>query len=64
MKIIKNEYETICDVKGCDRYAEYRLIMDVGEQSQVCICLKCLGEFYREASEKLTEKEKRNAKKR
>lgn len=64
MKIVKNEYETVCDVVGCDKYAEYRLIMDVGEEAQVCICSDCLREFYSEASEKLTVKEKKNAKKR
>ena len=49
MKIVKNEYETICDVKGCTRMAEYRLIMDVASDGQVCMCMECLKEFNREA---------------
>lgn len=63
MKIVKNEYRTICDVKGCDREAEYRLIMDVGYEDQMCICSECLREFYREAAQKIKAEEKKNAKK-
>lgn len=63
MKLIKNEYETICDVKGCNNMAEYRLVMDVGDDCQVCICMDCLREFNREASSKIKAEEKKNAKK-
>ena len=63
MKIVKNEYETICDVKGCTRMAEYRLIMDVASDGPVCMCMECLKEFNREASKKIKAEERKNAKK-
>ena len=63
MKIVKNEYKTVCDVKGCDRVAEYRLIMDVGDEEQMCICSGCLRDFYREAAQKIKAEGQKNAKK-
>jgi len=63
MKIVKNEYKIVCDVKGCANMAEYRLIMDVGESDQLCMCSACLREFYREAAKSIRAEGKENAEK-
>ena len=34
MKIVKNNARIVCDVKGCDNFAGYKLILDSeGEES-------------------------------
>ena len=62
MRIVENEYKMVCDVKGCSSMAEYRLIMDVGGEDQICLCSECLREFYREASKKINAEGRKNAK--
>ena len=62
LKIVDNEYGMVCDINGCDRMAEYRLIMDVGGDEQLCICSECLRDFHREASKKINAEVKKNAK--
>ncbi len=53
MKIIKDNLQIVCDVKGCNNIATYKLIMDVGGYESMRICEKCLKSFYKEASKKL-----------
>ena len=56
MKIVKDNLKIVCDVKGCNNLAVYKLILDVGGYESVRICDKCLAGFYREASKKLKNK--------
>lgn len=53
MKIVKDNLKIVCDVKGCNNLAVYKLVLDVGEYDSVRICDKCLQAFYEEASKKL-----------
>ena len=53
MKIVKDNLQIVCDVKGCNNIATYKLIMDVGGYESMRICEKCLKSFYKEASKKL-----------
>ena len=53
MKIVKDNLQIVCDVKGCDNIATYKLIMDVGGYESMRICEKCLKSFYKEAAKKL-----------
>lgn len=53
MKIVKDNVKIVCDMKGCNNLAVYKLIMDVGEYDCIRLCDKCLKSFYKEASEKL-----------
>jgi len=53
VKIVKNNVKIVCDVKGCSNIADYRLIMDVGGYDQMCLCEKCLKEFYAEAKKNI-----------
>ena len=57
MKIVKDNLQIVCDVKGCDNIATYKLIMDVGGYECMRICEKCLKSFYKEASKKLGREE-------
>ena len=57
MKIVKDNLQIACDVKGCDNIATYKLIMDVGGYESMRICEKCLKSFYKEASKKLGREE-------
>ncbi len=53
MKIIKDDLKIVCDLKGCNELAVYKLILDVGGHESIRICEKCLKSFYQEASKKL-----------
>ena len=56
MKIVKDNPEIVCDVKGCNNLASYKLILDVGGYESIRICKDCLKSFYHEASKKLRAK--------
>ena len=56
MKIVKDNLEIVCDVKGCNNLASYKLILDVGGYESIRICQDCLKSFYNEASKKLRAK--------
>ncbi len=53
MKIIKDDLKIVCDLKGCNELAVYKLILDVGGRESIRICEKCLKSFYQEVSKKL-----------
>lgn len=59
MKIVKNDVKIVCEVKGCEKNAEYKLILDRGEEECVRVCSACLKEFYDAASAQV-EKESKN----
>ena len=56
MKLVKDNLKIVCDVKGCNNLAKYKLVMDVGGYECVRICDDCLKKFYSEASKKLGKK--------
>lgn len=60
MKIVKEDVKIVCDVKGCNRLATYKLIMDVGGYDKIRLCESCLKSFYKEAEKNIV-KEKRIA---
>lgn len=59
MKIVKNNARIVCDVKGCDNFAGYKLILDSEGEENLCLCKKCLKEFY-EAADAQVKKEQAN----
>ena len=61
MKIVKNDVKIVCDVKGCNNLASYKLILDVGGCDQMRLCESCLKSFYAEAKKSI-DKEKEIAK--
>ena len=67
MKIVRDSVKIVCDVKGCNNLAEYKLILDVGGYDMLRLCSNCLKSFYREAEKNIGKEAKiatRKAKKR
>ncbi len=63
MKIIKDNKKIVCDIKGCNNLAKYKLVLDVGAVEYMRICEHCLKSFYKEASEKIREEDERESSK-
>lgn len=63
MKILSNNARIVCEIKGCDNPAKYKLVLDDNCEYSVCLCEKCLNEFYRAAGEAVKKEEEKRAKK-
>ncbi len=64
MKIVKNDLKIVCDIKGCNRLADYKLLMDVLKSDAIMLCSRCLREFYELAGENIKSEDDLNAEKR
>jgi len=58
MKIVKNDVKIVCDVKGCNNLASYKLILDVGGRDHMRLCESCLKIFYSEAKKSIDKENK------
>ncbi len=63
MKILNNSARMVCEIKGCTRAAAYKLILDDNEEESVCLCEKCLKDFYSAASNAVKAEDKKRGKK-
>lgn len=63
MKILNNNARIVCEIKGCANSAKYKLVLDDNCESSVCLCEKCLNEFYRAAGEAVKKEEAKRGKK-
>lgn len=63
MKIIRSDLKIVCDIKGCNQLAKYRLIMDLCDSDKICLCENCLKNFYREAQKSLKGEKSKNGSK-
>lgn len=61
MKILSNHTQIVCEIKGCANDAKYKLVLDDNCEYSVCLCEKCLNEFYRAASEAVKKEEANKA---
>lgn len=58
MKIVKEAVKIVCDVKGCNNLATYKLILDVGGYDKIRLCEGCLKSFYKEAEKNIGKEQK------
>ena len=57
MKLVKDNKKIVCDIKGCNNLAKYKLVLDIGGVEYMRICEQCLKNFYNEAAEKIREED-------
>ena len=57
MKLVKDNKKIVCDIKGCNNLAKYKLVLDIGGVEYMRICEQCLKSFYNEAAEKIREED-------
>ncbi|MBQ7407816.1 MAG: hypothetical protein IJW13_00865 [Clostridia bacterium] len=55
MKIVKDNTKIVCDIKGCNEIAAYKLVLDVGGSECLRLCEGCLRKFYNAACKSLNE---------
>lgn len=55
MKLSNDNKKIVCDIKGCNNIAKYKLVLDVGSNDCLRLCEDCLVNFYNEATKKIGE---------